>query len=223
MNPAPLTAHIATAFNSTGASTLVAFVGSHPLWNGLPANLAGITDNLGNTWQLLAGPATWPGRSFSLMSAIYYVNTPVTSATHTITVHLTNRAPVVTHVFAVSGSDITGPPLSSPITDPGATTTTHVTSQSLSVPAGSLLLGWAKNEEGVRSATAASGFALDRQSVGYLWAESQTVFCAGSYFDHFVFSNATGWHTAIVGLKPPASGPEPVRFHQAGGQQRTLH
>src|SRR5262249_2512976 len=55
LNGTPLTAHTSTAFNSMGASTLIAFVSSHPSWNGLPVSISGLTDNLGNTWKLLTG------------------------------------------------------------------------------------------------------------------------------------------------------------------------
>ena len=119
VNGTPLATHTSTAFNSVGASTLVAFVSSHPSWNGLPVSINGLSDNLGNTWQLLTGPTTYAGNSFTLMSAIYYVNSPATSATHTVTVQLTNPAPLVFHVFAVSGSDVTGPPIFSAYHRPG--------------------------------------------------------------------------------------------------------
>ena len=63
---------------------------------------------------------SFPAARWTLLSAIYYVNSPATSATHTVTVQLSNPAPLVFHVFAVSGSDVTGPPIFSAITDPGA-------------------------------------------------------------------------------------------------------
>ena len=110
INGTPLAAHTSAAFNSTGASTLVAFVSSHPSWNGLPVSISGLTDSQGNTWNVVTGPTTWAGSTFTLLSAIYYVNAPITAANHTVTVNLTNAAPLVVHVFAVSGSDVTGPP-----------------------------------------------------------------------------------------------------------------
>ena len=120
INGTPLTAHTSAAFNSFGASTLVAFVSSHPSWNGQPVSISGLSDNLGNTWNLLTGPTLFPGSSFTLLSAIYYVNSPATSATHTVTVTLDqSRAPGVSRLRR-SGSDVTGPPISSAITDPGA-------------------------------------------------------------------------------------------------------
>jgi hypothetical protein len=58
---------------------------------------------------VLTGPTTWAGGSFTLLSAIYYVNVPATSATHTLTIHLSNPAPLVVHVFAASGWTSPGP------------------------------------------------------------------------------------------------------------------
>src|ERR1035438_4208281 len=95
LNGTPLTAHTSTAFNSTGASTLVAFVSTNTPWNGLPVSISGLSDSPGNTWNLLTGPTVFSGRTFTLLSAVYYVNNPVSSATHTVTVQLTNPAPLV--------------------------------------------------------------------------------------------------------------------------------
>ncbi|MEW5976922.1 MAG: hypothetical protein AB1898_14050, partial [Acidobacteriota bacterium] len=61
---------------------MVAFVSSHPSWNGLPVTI-GVSDNVGNSWNLLVGPTSYIGGTFTLLSAVYYVNAPVTSATHT--------------------------------------------------------------------------------------------------------------------------------------------
>ena len=89
------------------------------------------------------------------------------------------------HVFAVSGSDITGPPISSAITDPGAGgTSANVTTAPITVPTNSLLLSWAKNETSA-TATALNGYTLDTQSTSFLWAESQSSISAGSYTGDF--------------------------------------
>src|SRR5882672_6961823 len=189
LNGTPLTAHTSTAFNSLGSSTMVAFVSSHPSWNGLPVNINGVTDNLGNNWHLLTGPTQYSGNTFTLLSAIYYVNSPATSATHTVTAQLSNPAPLVLHVFAVSGSDVNLPPIVSPITDPGAGgPSSSVISASITVPMDSLLLGWAKNETSA-TATALNGYSLDSQSTSFLWAESQTAFSAGSYAGDFQYDS----------------------------------
>lgn len=207
INGTPQTTHTSNAFNSMGASTLVAFVSSHPSWNDLPVSLSGVSDNRGNTWTRLTGPTLFPGDSFTLMSAIYYVNSPATSATHTVTVQLTNPAPLVLHVFAVSQSDVTGPPISSAITDPGAGgASASVTTAPITVPINSLLLSWVKNETGA-SATALNGYTLDTQSTSFLWAEFQSPTSAGSYTGNFQYDSAIGWQTAIVGMRPHSTGP----------------
>jgi len=212
INGTPLTTHTANAFNSSGASTLVAFVSTDTPWNGAPISINGVSDNLGNSWSVLKGPTIFSGSSYTLLSAVYYVNSPITSSTHLVTVQLSNPAPLVFHVFAVSGSDMSGPPLSSAITDPGTGgTSANVTSAPLMVPNNSLLLSWAKNETGA-NASALNGYTLDGQSTSYLWAESQTAVSAGTYSGQFQYDSAIGWQTAIVGLKPSTG---PVAFSQA--------
>jgi hypothetical protein len=207
VNGTPLTTHTSNPFNTNGASTLVAFVSSHPSWNGLPVSLLGVSDNQGNAWNVLTGPTMFAGSSFTLMSEIYYVNSPITSATHTVSAGLSNPAPLVLHVFAVSGSDVTGPPIFSPITDPGAgNVSANVITAPISVPNDSMLVAWVKNESSA-SATAIDGYTLDPQSQSFIWAESQTVLSAGSYTGDFAYNSPIGWQTAIVGFKMPGGGP----------------
>lgn len=208
-NPTVLTVHTTNPFNSVGASTLVAFVSTHPAWPVTTAPqtvfISSLSDNVGNTWHLLTGPTKFAGSTATLLSAIYYVNAPFTSATHTVTIHLTSGAPLVAHVFAVSGSDVTGPPISSAITDPGAGgTSASVTTAPITSPANSLLLAWVKNET-VATASAVPPYTLDAQSVPFLWAESRTALIAGSYTGQFLYSSAIGWQTAIVGLRGPVA------------------
>ena len=202
----PFATQTTAEFNSIGSTTLVAFVSTHPVWpqpgSGLPVSISGVTDNMGNVWNLLTGPTTWDGSVFSQLTAIYYVNAPVTSASHTVTVILTNPAPLVVNVFAVSGSDITGPPISSAITDPGpGGTSATVTTAPITAPSSSLLLSWVKNET-TATATPGSGYILDASSTSFLWAETQTAPSTGSYTGQFEYSPAIGWQTAIVGLQP---------------------
>jgi large repetitive protein len=206
-NGTPLTAHTSTAFNSTGASTLVAFVSTNTPWNGLPVSISGLSDNLTNTWKPLTGPTLFSGSTFTLMSAIYYVNGPASSATHKVTVQLSNPAPLVFHVFAVSGSDVTGPPIFSAITDPGTgMASASVITGPITVPINSLLLSWTKNETSA-TATALNGYTLDTQSTSFLWAESLSPISAGSYTGDFQYDSAIGWQTAIVGVKPHTTAP----------------
>src|SRR5579862_2955113 len=117
LNEQPLLTHTTELFDSRGTSTLVAFVGSHPTWNGLPVSISGLTDNLNNSWNVLTGPTIWSGSVNTLLGAIYYVNAPATSSTFSVTINLTNPAPLVIHVFAVSGTDFTALPIYSTITD----------------------------------------------------------------------------------------------------------
>jgi hypothetical protein len=211
INGTPLMTHTSSALNSLGSSTLVAFASSHPVWSGQPVSIAGLSDSAGNTWNVLTGPTIWAGSQFTMLSEIYYVNDPITSAADNITVSLTNGAPLVFHVFAVSGSDITGQPISSAITDPGAgAVSASVTTAPVTVAANSLLLSWVKSETGA-TATALDGYTLDgQQSTSYLWAESQSGVAPGLYSGHFMYDSAIGWQTAVVGLQPNAGLPMPI-------------
>lgn len=200
----PLSAHTTAEFNSGGASTLVAFVSSHPWWNGRPVSITSLSDNMGNTWRVLAGPTMWVGDSFTLLSAIYYVNAPVTGTVHTVTVNLSNPAPLVVHVVAVSGSDIAEPPIHSAITGLRVSrASADVAGTPITVPADTLLLCWAKNESNAK-VRALDNYILDRQSTNFLWAESQITHKAGLYTSHFHYDTAIGWQTAIVGLREMA-------------------
>ena len=211
INGTPLTTHTTAAFNTTGASTLVVFVSTNSPWNGLPVSISGVSDNMGNSWNVLTGPTVWTGSQWVLLSAIYYVNIPATSSAHTVSVQLTNPAPLVMDVFAVAGSDITSPPIYSAITDPGSgKTSPTVTTAPITVPANTLLLGWAKNETN-GNATAINGYTLNAGSTSYLWAESRTAPAAGSYTGNFQYDNSIGWQTAVVGLKPSTA---PAAFNQ---------
>jgi hypothetical protein len=201
VNRKPRTSHLIASFNSGGASTIVAFISSHPLWNSHPVSIIGLSDNVGNSWKALEGSTQWEGSTFTLLSAIYYVNAPVTSVEHELTIDLTNPAPLVIHVIAVSGSDITSPPIHSAINSmqPGAKSV-EVTAKPIAVPDHTLLLAWAKNQAGA-TASALDGYILDRQSSPFLWGESKTALAAGSYSSHFRYDTAIGYQTAIVGIK----------------------
>src|SRR4029077_5854113 len=139
-------------------------------------------------------------------------NGPATSATHRVTVQVSNPAPLVFHVFAVSGSDVTGAPIFSAITDPGTgMASAGVTTAPITVPINSLLLSWTKNETSA-TATALNGYTLDTQSTSFLWAESLSPISAGSYTGDFQYDSAIGWQTAVVGFQPSTA---PVALSQA--------
>jgi hypothetical protein len=142
-----------------------------------------------------------------LLSALYYVNVPATSATYSVTVNLTSPAPLVVHVFAVLGADVTSAPFYSPITDAGAGGASFdVISAPITVPSNALLLAWTKNDSPA-AATAMSGFTLDAASTNFLWAESRSAVDAGSHTGDFQYNAAISWQTAVVGLKSPALPP----------------
>ena len=55
INGTPLTNHTANAFNASGGATLVALVSINTPWDGQPVSINGVSDNLGNTWNVLTG------------------------------------------------------------------------------------------------------------------------------------------------------------------------
>jgi hypothetical protein len=202
LNRTPLKAHTSSAIDTTGATTLVAFVGSHQTWLSRTVAIRGITDSLGNTWTLLAGPAEFNGPHFPMMGAVYYCNSPATSLKHTVTVRLSNPSPVVVQVYAVSGTDGTSPPLVSGITDPGVgNISAGVASTAISVPAHTLLLSWVKTEDGA-VATPGDGWYGDASLTSHLTPAHKSNVAATSYASSFTLSSANAWQTAIVGLTP---------------------
>ena len=208
INRSPQITHTTAAFNSGTATTLLAFVSSHPFWNGQMVSIGGLADNVGNSWTPLIGPTTWVGGSYPLVSAIYYVNAPVTNSKHRLTLNLTNPAPVVMHVFAVSGSDITSPPIHSDITSPATgRASADVRTFPIPVSTDTLMLSWVKNESYAKTA-ALDDYNLDTQSTSYLWAASRSSPASGWFTGHFKYATPVGWQTAVVGLKPAVLTPE---------------
>jgi len=204
------TAHLSKPFNSSGASTMVAFVSTHPAWNGLPISITGVGDNVGNNWQLLSGPTQFVGSSLTMMSAVYYVSDPATTLTHIVSVRLSNPGPLVFHIFAISGSEPGGAPIVSEITDPGHRgASTTVSTEPITVPGNSLLLGWVKNESSA-TASALNGYTLDSHSSSFLWAEILMPISAGSYAGKFRYDSAIGWQAAVVGIPPLSSAARPA-------------
>jgi hypothetical protein len=212
INRTPLTSHVTAIFNTLGSTTMVAYVSSHPSWNGRPVSLIGLSDNVGNTWKVLEGPTTGVGSTVPLLSAIYYVNAPVTTDAYIVTVNLTNPAPLVVHVIGVSGSDITAPPQHSAINSLSVGgRSTDVSTETITVPDHTLLLAWTKNES-IATARVLDGYTLDRESTGFLWGGYKPVFLAGSYASHFQYDSAIGHQTAIVAIRAAVN---PVASSQA--------
>ena len=92
-------------FNSTGADLLVMFLGSHN------NTVFTITDNFGNTWLPLAGPAHKVGTAgYPMEGEFFYVPNATTGAGHTITVQLSQtQEPLVLSIAALSGDNIYSP------------------------------------------------------------------------------------------------------------------
>lgn len=225
INRTPLTSHATKSFNSVGASTMLAYVSSHPFWNGRPVSIVGIRDNLGNNWKPLVEPTAWDGSSATLLSAIYYVNAPISSEEHIVSAHLTNPAPLVLHVFAVVGSDISSTPSHSPINSLRAGSKSFdAIGEPISVQDHTLLLAWTKNES-TATARTMDEYRLDQQSTSFLWGEYKTVSKAGSYRSHFHYDSAIGYQTAVIALEgttKPIASSQAISTHRGKPISLTL-
>ena len=216
INGTPLT-HTSAAFNSVGSSTLVAFVSSHPSWNGLPVSISGLSDSAGNTWSVLTGPTPLAGSQFTLALGHLLCEYPYYQR-HRDGHRKPDQSGAIgaSRLCRVRGG-YHGQPIFSAITDPGVGgTSASVMTAPIAVPTNSLLLSWVKNETSA-TATALGGYTLDtQQSTSFLWAEFETALSAGTYTGQFQYDSAIGWQTAIVGLKPPGSVVQPSTYRNAG-------
>jgi len=211
INRTPPTSHVTTTFSTVGSRTMMAYVSSHPSWNGRSANIIGLSDNVGNAWKLLEGPTMWVGSMVPSLSAIYYLNSPVTTDAYAVTVKMTNPAPLVVRVVGVSGSDITMPPRHFAIESLSVGGRSTASTEPITVPDQTLLLAWAKNES-TATARVLDGYTRDRESTGFLWGEYKPVFLAGSCASHFQYDSAIGYQIAIVAIRAAAN---PVASSQA--------
>jgi len=207
LNSNALTSHTTGTVNNTGASAMLVFIGTHNPWNSLAVSISGVTDTAGNTWTPLAGPTLFTGASWPLLGAIYYCTSPKTATNDAVTVSLTNPAPMVLDVYALTGSS--GLPVTSTINSPAAGTgSTSPTAGPITVPANTLLIAWEKNETAVTSATTGAGFEkLWGDQSGYLTPEFAFTATGGSFSSAFNLSGSTGWQSAIVGLSASTTLP----------------
>jgi len=201
------TSYATGPFVYPGASTLMLFVGDYYNFSGEPVSQPTITDNCGNTWNILAGPTEWMGISYDMRSTVYYVQNPAACpAGDTITATADNPEPIYLHFLAIKGSNTSQAPLASAITspDPG-TYTTSATSDSISLPDSGLLVSWifGDNDEST-TFTPQTGFTTDLNSTPtYLTAVFENVPSSGSYQSQFTISPSDGWQLILLGMPTP--------------------
>ena len=202
-----------------GASTLLLFLGDYYQFNNSTIGQPTVSDNCGNSWQILEGPSTWAGQVYDMRSTVYYVQNPASCpAGATITVTMDNEEPIYLHFVAVAGSDI---PLSSTINSPSPGTYTSAASTNpITLSSSGLLVSWIFGDADPPNNgtsdfyifTPEAGYATDLNSIpNYLTAVSESVSSGGSYLAQYSISggaNGTdGWQDALVGLQAPAAGP----------------
>lgn len=201
------TSYATGPFVYPGASTLLLFLGDYYDFNGQPIPQPTVSDNCGNTWNILAGPTNWAGISYYMRSTVYYVQNPAQCAAGaTITVTVGVEEPIFLHFLAVAGSDTANPPTVSAITSPNpGTYTTSATSDSIVLNQAGLLVSWIFGDSDAPTVfTPQAGFTADPNSTPtYLTAAFENVLSPGSYQSQFSISPSDGWQVVIIGLQAP--------------------
>ncbi|MGB7493643.1 MAG: putative Ig domain-containing protein [Candidatus Acidiferrum sp.] len=190
-----------------GASTLLFFLGDYYNYSGQAIPQPAVTDNCGNTWNILGGPTNWAGYFYDMRTTVYYVQSPAACpAGATITVATTVQEPIFAHFVAVAGSNTAAAPVVSTITSPSpGTSTTTATSSAVTLTTPGLLVSWIfGNSDTPTVFTPQAGFVTDLNSIPtYLTGVSESVSSPGSYQSQFSISPADGWQLVIVGLQAP--------------------
>ena len=126
-----------------GASTLLLFLGDYYNFYGKPIPQPTVTDECGNTWNILAGPTNWAGfyspmRALSTMPRIRRHALP---ALRSQSRHIKSLYFCIS--LAIAGSDTVNAPIVSAITSPSPdTSTTSATSNSITLTQAGLLVSW---------------------------------------------------------------------------------
>jgi hypothetical protein len=190
------------------ASTLLLFLGDYYNFYSVPIPQPTVSDNCGNTWNILAGPTNWVGISYYMRSTVYYVQNPASCpAGATITISTSVQEPIFLHFLAVAGSTTANAPIVSAITSPSpGTYTNSATSDSITLPQAGLLVSWIFGDaDGSYVFTPQAGFITDPNSTpNYLTAVTESVSSPGSYQSQFSISpSADGWQVITIGLQAP--------------------
>ncbi len=193
-----------------GASTLFLFLGDYYVFYNQAISQPTVTDNCGNTWNILAGPTNYVGYAYDMRGTVYYVENPASCpAGDTITVDVPIEEPIFLHFLAVAGSNTGQAPIASAITSsPPGTYTTTATTDSLTVTGVGQLLSWIFGDSDASHTFAPQGgFTTDVNSIPtYLTESSENVSSAGTYQNTYSISpSADGWETLLVDV-PAASG-----------------
>jgi hypothetical protein len=191
-----------------GASTAFIFLGDYYNFYGQAISQPTVTDNCGNTWNILAGPTDYIGISYYMRATIYYVQNPASCpAGDTITVDVPVEEPIFFLFLAVAGSNTAQVPLASAITSsPSGTYTTTATTDSLTITGVGQLLSWIFGDsDNPHTFTPQAGFTADANSIPTYLTEASENASTGTYTNTFSISPSDGWETLLVDV-PAASG-----------------
>ena len=193
-----------------GASTLFMFLGDYYNFYGQAISQPTVTDNCGNTWNILAGPTNWAGQAYYMRATVYYVESPASCPDgDTITVNVPVEEPIFLHFLALAGSNAAQIPVATAITSPpSGTYLSSASTDSLTVTGVGQLLSWIFGDsDSAHTFTPQTGFATDVNSIPtYLTATSENISSPGSYQNTYTITpSADGWETLLVDV-PAASG-----------------
>jgi hypothetical protein len=193
------TSFTSSPFNSTGADLLIMFLGCHN-------NTAfSITDNYGNTWRPLVGPAFKVGSGYYPMEGeFFYAPNATTGASHKITVGLSQTEPLVMSIAALSGDNIYSPiDTYSSVAGDNGTLSMYVASGPLTTSQpNDLLLGVVKGFSNNMYAPG-TGFTPQSASTGLNFsAETGAAPVAGNYNSNFTASVSDFWQTVVAAVAP---------------------
>ena len=198
-NATPGTSFTSAPFNSTGADLLIMYLGCHN------HTVFTITDNFGNTWLPLAGPAYKVGNAyFPMEGEFFYVPNAKTGAGHTVTVMLSLTEPLVMSIAALSGDNVYSPiDAYTSINGDSGTLAKYVTSNPLTTSQpNDLLLGIVKGF-GNNTYAAGAGFTAQAAATGLNFgAETATAAVAGNYNASFTASVSDFWQSVIAAIAP---------------------
>jgi hypothetical protein len=164
-----------------------------------------ITDNYGNTWLPLAGPAFKVGSAgFPMEGEFFYAPNARTGTGHTITVGLSQTEPLVMSIAALSGDNVYSPiDAYSSITGDNGTIAAYITSSPLTTSQpNDFLLGIVKGFSS-QTYSAGTGYTTQAASTGLNFsAEAGTAASAGSYSSGFTASFGDFWQTVMAAIAP---------------------
>jgi hypothetical protein len=208
-NPTYPTSYPVGPFVYPGASAIFLMLEDYYTFYNQSIGQPTVSDNCGNTWNILAGPTNLQSINYYMRATVYYVQSPAyCPAGDTITINVPVQEPIFLHFYAVAGSNTSQTPVASAIaTSPTNIYTTSATTNSVSLAGAGQLLSWIIGDSDASTTfTPQPGFVADVNSIPtYVTGAFENVSAAGTYQNTWSISPSDGWETVLVGV-PAASG-----------------